>query len=54
MNPDFNTRVNYSSYNNTDMEKYYIACAKECLRKDDNKGYKKYMELAKCLRENMK
>ena len=54
MKSDFNRRVNYPSQNKEDMEKYYIACAMECLRKDDNKGYKKYMELAKCLRENTK
>ena len=54
MQPDFNRRVNYPSQNKASMEKYYIACANECRQKNDNKGYEKYMELVKCLRENMK
>ena len=43
-----------SSHSEADLENYYKACAKECHEKKDNKGYKKYMELIKCLRESMK
>ena len=43
-----------SSHSEVDLENYYKACAKECRDKEDGKGYKKYMELIKCLKENMK
>ena len=52
MKHDFE-RANYT-HNKSEMARYYIACAKECLKKKDDKGYKEYMERAKCLRENMK
>ena len=52
MKHDFD-RANYT-HNKAEMEKYYIACAKECRQRNDDKGYKQYMELVKCLRENMK
>ena len=43
-----------STHNKEDLESYYKACAKECREKKDSRGYKKYMELIKCLRESMK
>jgi hypothetical protein len=43
-----------SSHSKQDLENYYKACANECREIKDRRGYKKYMELIKCLKENMR